>query len=246
MSLVSIVITTYNYGRFLGEAIESALGQTHAAVEIIVVDDGSTDDSAAVAARYPVRLLRQSNRGVSRARNRGSAEAAGAFIVFLDADDVLERDYVARCHEALSAEGPRVAYAYTQMRYFGEQNGIHRSGPFSPQRLLAGNLVNASALIRRPAFEEIGGFNAAWTLAHEDWELWVRLLSRGWTGVFVPEPLLRYRRHGSSRNQLSERQLGQLHWRMRIEYPRLYWSDLVRHPLHTVSAYARERFGVAR
>ena len=87
--LVSVVIACYNQGRFLGEAIESALRQTYAPIEVIVADDGSTDRTAEVAAAYPVRCLRQRNQGAPAARNHGFRESHGRFVLFLDADDRL-------------------------------------------------------------------------------------------------------------------------------------------------------------
>src|SRR5829696_2931566 len=88
--LVSVVVPCYNQARFLGEAIESVLAQSHPLFEVVVVDDGSTDDTSEVAARYPgVRLVRQENRGLSGARNAGLARSRGEYVVFLDADDRL-------------------------------------------------------------------------------------------------------------------------------------------------------------
>lgn len=91
-STVSVIVPCYNGAKFLGAAIESALHQTHPPLEIIVVDDGSTDDSAAIALAYgpPVRVIRQTNQGESVARNVGIAEAKGYYLAFLDADDLLE------------------------------------------------------------------------------------------------------------------------------------------------------------
>lgn len=236
---ISVVIPSFNYGRFLGEAIESALSQTLSPVEIIVVDDGSTDDSRDVAKRYPVRLIEQENAGVSAARNRGAGEAKGDYLVFLDADDVLEPTYLARCWDALRTASPDVAYAYTQMRHFGDCSEIYESAPFSKQRVLDGNLVNVSALVRRAAFEKVGGFDEDARLGLEDADLWVRLLERGHTGIFVEEPLLRYRRHGQSRNRLSAAEVEALTWRRRLAYPRLYWADLLREPTKAVATWLR-------
>lgn len=240
---ISIVITSYNYGRFLGEAIESALAQTLSPVEIVVVNDGSTDDTSDVAKRYPVRLIEQANSGVSAARNRGAREAKGDYLVFLDADDVLEPEYLSRCWDALRTAPARVAYAYTQSRMFGEVTGIDPSAPFSKRRVLDGNLVNVSALLRRRVFEETGGFDESLRVGLEDADLWVRMLAAGHSGVLVPEPLLRYRRHGRTRNSLSESQVEQLSWKRRVSYPRLYWTDLLRSPNKAIRAWFREHHG---
>ncbi|MBI5535071.1 MAG: glycosyltransferase family 2 protein [Deltaproteobacteria bacterium] len=237
--LVSIIIPCFNYARYLGAAIETARAQTHRNVEVIVVDDGSSDDSRQVAQKYPVKLLVQENAGVARARNHGAAEARGELFVFLDADDELEPVYVERCLCALEGAGARAAYAYTQMRYFGDRDGVHESGPFSRKRILRGNLVNASALVKRSAFEHAGGFSKAWRVGWEDCELWVRMYSLGYEGVFVPEPLIRYRQHGKSRNALSRSELRALDWRLWWSYPKLYWPRLLRHPFKLAQSLVR-------
>ena len=90
LPLVSVIITSYNQARFLSDAIESVLTQTYSQFEIVVVDDGSTDNASEVVARYPaVRYIRQDNQGLSAARNTGLHESNGAYLVFLDADDRL-------------------------------------------------------------------------------------------------------------------------------------------------------------
>ena len=239
--LVSIVIANYNYGRFLAEAIDSALGQSRSRVEVVVVDDGSTDESVEVASRFPVALVRQENCGVCAARHAGVRKASGDYLVFLDADDALEPEYVSRCLAALEQAPPGVAYAYTGVRYFGDENGIKIPRPFDPSALLHESFVNASALIRRSVFESTGGFDTGWTLGHEDRELWIQMLSRGYHGILVPEPLLRYRKHKGSRNDLSRAELRQLRWRLRLSYPRLYWAKLLKDPIRTVVYWFRFR-----
>ncbi|HYQ82396.1 MAG TPA: glycosyltransferase, partial [Anaeromyxobacteraceae bacterium] len=172
--LVSIVIANHDLGRYAGEAIASALAQTHPAVEVIVVDDGSRDDSLERIEATPgflagkVQLVAQANAGVCRARNAGAAVARGQYLVFLDADDLLEPAYVERCLAALQAAPPSVAYAYARMRYFGAAEGIYRSKPFGRWKLVRGNFVNASALMRRGAFEAVGGFDPDFKMGHED------------------------------------------------------------------------------
>ena len=238
--LVSIVIASYNYGRFLPEAIASALGQTWPSIEVIVVDDGSRDDSVAVARQHPVRLIAQDNRGVARARNRGASEARGELVVFLDADDVLEATFVERCSHALHRSGPEVAYAYAQMRKFGLEDALFPSRPFDGRALFEGNYIPVTTLLRRDVFLASGGFDPAWP-AHEDHELWARLYALGHQGVYVPEPLLRYRFHGQSRNTLTQRQRDDLHVRLVLQYPRHGARWIARHPLQTASYLWRHR-----
>src|SRR5215212_207946 len=114
--LVSVVIPCYNQAHFLGEAIESVLAQNHLRFEIVVVDDGSTDDTAEVAACYPgVRCVRQDNRGLSAARNNGLRHSEGEYVVFLDADDRLLPEALEtglKCFEA----HPECAYVYGHFR----------------------------------------------------------------------------------------------------------------------------------
>src|SRR5215204_5307150 len=117
--LVSVIIPCYNQAHFLGEAIESVLAQSYPHFEIIVVDDGSTDNTFEVASHYSkVRLIRQENRGVSRARNAGLRESEGSYVVFLDADDRLlpgALDAGLECFEA----HPESAFVDGDYRYIG-------------------------------------------------------------------------------------------------------------------------------
>ncbi len=235
--LVSIVIASYNYGRFLGEAIASALGQTHGNIEVVVVDDGSTDDSVAVAGRFPVRLVAKSNEGVARTRNRGAREARGEYLVFLDADDILQPTFVERCLRALGS----AAYAYTAVEKFGLQTGLLHTRAFDGRALFQGNFIPVSVLIRRAVFLDEGGFDPSWP-AHEDHELWARLFVHGHSGVYVDEPLLRYRFHGASRNTLTDREREDLHVRLVATYPRQGLGWMIRHPLRSARWLSRSTF----
>ena len=221
---VSIIIPCFNYGRFLAEAIESALEQTHVPLEVIVIDDGSTDDSHEVASRFvpAVEALTQPNMGLVAVLNRGLREAAGEYFVILSADDALRPTYVETLLAALLRQ-PDAAYAYSAMEYFGARSGVFPAKPFSPALLLAGNYINATALTRRADALAVGGFHPNPKNAWEDWDLWLRLLESGRYGVAVPEPLLRYRRHETtSRNPPSRRKAIQALNAVRALHPDLY------------------------
>lgn len=202
--LVTIIVLCHNYGRFLGEAIESALAQTYPNVEIMVIDDGSTDDSLQVAQRYAdrVRVITQPNMGMERTANRGAGEANGELFCFLSADDVLEPRYVEALIAALQRT-PEAAYAYCRPLLFGARSGPMRCLPFSAYFMVKhSNFVAGSALCRRNEYLEAGGYaEDLGEHAFEDWDLWLRLLERGRRGTYVREPLLRWRRHNTgSRN----------------------------------------------
>jgi len=129
----SVVITTYNQARFLSSAIESVREQTVAPDELIVVDDGSTDDPGSIVCRYPAtRLIRQRNRGVSAARNAGLRAARGRYVLFLDAGDRLMREAL-RSNLRHLAKNPESAFVHGDY-YFINATGQHRSSP--PARLI--------------------------------------------------------------------------------------------------------------
>ena len=237
---VSVIIPNFNYGAYVAEAIESVLRQACACrIETIVVDDGSTDRSLDVIGRYPVTVVAQRNAGVAMARNAGALHAAGKFLLFLDADDVLEPDCIARYLAALDDAAAHVAYAYTQARMFGDVERVDLSRPFSRAALLRRNFVPVSALIRRHAFMDAGGFDHRF--GYEDYELWVRLALRGQIGLLVPAPLMRYRIHADSRNARAQHHWNELRWRIRGTYPWAYPRQMLPHPRQALHWLAQQR-----
>lgn len=200
---VSIVIPCHDHGRFLSAAIESALVQTYADLEVIVVDDGSTDDTREVAARYPVGLMSQKHAGVCIAANRGIAAARGELVLRLDADDLLAPTYVEETLAALEAH-PEADFAYTQVQYIGARGGTYPVEEFDSDSIAERNYVHASALMRRSSFERVGGYRRDMTSVRcEDWDLWLSFVDAGMRGVLVRKPLLHYRQHrGAGRGTL--------------------------------------------
>ncbi len=204
--LISVVIPNYNHAHFLGDAIASALRQSYTNSEVIIVDDGSTDHSLAVAQRFNdprLRYLRQPNRGLSAARNTGILAAQGEYIALLDADDFWAPTYLARVHAALQAERNWGA-VHTGMRFVnskGEplsQPGI-ATVPADQmyERLIDGEFFAPSAvLVRRASFRTVGLFDEA-LRASEDWDMWLRVARQYHFGG-IAEALLNYRVHGNN------------------------------------------------
>jgi len=188
----------FNHGSFVGEAVRSCLAQEGVDVRVVVVDDGSTDDSTPEAcdrcASDRVRVVHQANTGLSGARNAGAALATTEFIAFLDADDYLDPTFGRKLIEALRAE-ENASHAYCQETLTELGTGTWRVPAWDPLLLLITNLHPVTCVIRREVFAASGGFDTSMNLGYEDWEFWIRLSSRGFHGVRVPEPLFFWRRH---------------------------------------------------
>src|SRR5262245_44059625 len=179
--LVSVVIPTYNSCRFLIETVESALAQSYPHVEVVVVDDGSTDDTAAVLAPYQSRLryVYQQNQGPSAARNRGIAEARGELLAFLDADDIWLPDKVARQVDALG-RAPRAGLVHTDVLVHEQGTGrqFHRAtrkahyvGHCSNLLFTQNQLTTSSVLLHRECLTRVGVLDE--TFRHtDDYDLW--------------------------------------------------------------------------
>jgi Glycosyltransferases involved in cell wall biogenesis len=187
---VSVVIPCYNQAQFLPEAVASVVAQTFTDWEIIIIDDGSPDDTAAVAQRLIaahrdrcIRLIRQENRGLAEARNAGIRVARAPYILPLDADDMIEPEMLAQTVAALDAH-PEVGFVYTDVRRFGAENNVMRTLPYSLERLRFENLMMPATLFRREAWEQVGGFRTFRPVqGYEDREFWVSLADAGWKGL---------------------------------------------------------------
>jgi len=201
-SKVSIVIPCYNKGEYLAEAIESAFAQTWPNVEVIVVNDGSTDNSLDVARRYEdrCRLISQGNQGVSVTRNVGVRSSTGEFVICLDADDWLEPTYI---EKAMKLMAEKVGIVGTGFHSFGDPSLRYSGEKWCPseiitlERIVDGNAFHSASMFRRKAFDETGGWNLLMGISGdggwEDWCLWVDIMKRGWEGRVVQELLLHYR-----------------------------------------------------
>ncbi|HWE80332.1 MAG TPA: glycosyltransferase [Gaiellaceae bacterium] len=186
MALVSVVIGCRNYGRFLREAIASTNAQTHAEVEVIVVDYGSTDDTREIVAEFPqARCLSVPNRGLGRARNDGLRAGKGEFVVFLDADDMLVPDAIATSLACLE-ERPECAFVYGHQRFFdgsgevswrggGPEGRLNDADPYAYMlRTNNGLRAPGAALYRRDVLLQVDGF-ATDLEGCEDFDLNARL-----------------------------------------------------------------------
>jgi glycosyltransferase involved in cell wall biosynthesis len=204
---VSVVIPTYNYGRFITEAISSVLDQTRPPSEIIVVDDGSRDETGAVVRAFgeAVKYIRQDNAGVCAARNRGVSESASELIAFLDADDVWEPTNLEK-QVARFESDEKIGLVHCAMREFdGETGETIRLYMEGCEEGVADNLLlwegpvivePGAVTVTRKAFDHVGGFDTRMKVG-EDWDFCYRV-ARLFKVGFVPEPLVNYRSHNAA------------------------------------------------
>ena len=222
-SVVTVVVSCFNYGRYLEEAVGSALAQQGGAPHVVVVDDGSTDPAThETLERLPggVEVVRQENRGVCAARNAGLARATTPYLLVLDADDRLRPDALATLLPPLERD-PGLGFTYGMMQFFGDWDGVLRMPPYDAYRLLYRHTIGLSALMRAQVFEDTGGFDEAF-LQFEDWELWLNALEHGWRGRQLDAVTVEYRKHGGSKVGADRRRYKDAYRRLRAKHAGLY------------------------
>jgi glycosyltransferase involved in cell wall biosynthesis len=215
----TVVITCFNYGDYLGEAVASARDQAR----VLVVDDGSTDPvttTALDALPGDVELLRQDNAGAAAARNAGLEASTTPYVLCLDADDRLTATAIATLRAPL-ANNPGLGFSYGWMRFFGEWDWTWQLPAYDPYKLLYRHQIGLSALMRREVYEATGGFDASFA-EFEDWELWLNALEHDFRGERVPVVTLEYRKHGANKQAVDRTRYRSMYRRVRKKHAALY------------------------
>lgn len=194
---VSVIMPCFNHGEFLREAVASVTNTKRDDIELIVVDDGSTDEQTrkemdALCAQG-IEVIRQENKGLAAARNAAVAAAQGQYIFPLDADDRLRPDWVDRGIGILDSQAD-VGVVYGDAQNFGAS--AERFGmAFDLERFLFQNYIHCSALYRRSIWQQNGGYDGTMPVqGFEDWDFWMGALEHGWRLMYVPEVFFEYRR----------------------------------------------------
>ncbi len=212
MSRVSVIIPVYNAEKTIGEALESVAAQTYTDYEIIVVNDGSSDQSESVIKKYmrppfDITYVEQINKGAAAARNAGLRIAKGELIAFLDADDLWDKDKLATAVQAMDAN-PTVKLVFTDMRHMVNDLLVHSSylhergyrnltsGRIYDNLLKENCIFTPTVMVRRDALNTIGHFDEQLPIA-EDYDLWLRI-TRQYPVHFIDRPLVTRRRIGSN------------------------------------------------
>ncbi|HXB71934.1 MAG TPA: glycosyltransferase [Candidatus Acidoferrales bacterium] len=230
MPIVSVVIPCYNQGEYLREAIASVEQQTFRDFEILVVDDGSTLPESVQTIDSlrcsPVDVIRTANKGLAAARNTGISRSRGKYILPLDADDKIGREYLEKAVAVLDAE-PGIGIVYCEAEFFGAVRGRWELPPYAFPDILVSPRIFACAFFRRSAWETAGGYSSEMEAGWEDYDFWLSLIERG-AGVHrIPEVLFYYRQHpGNMTTGLSREQYVGLFKRLFHRHRDMYLNHI--------------------
>lgn len=200
--LVSVVIPCYNSSKTICETLESVCNQTYSNIEIIIVNDGSSDDSENVINNYiathsdvAIQYYKQKNLGPSITRNNGAKYATGHYLLFLDADDLIANEYLSKCVGVFNANN-HIKIVYANAVLFGVENTIWNLKTYSFPSFLIYNSIYISALVKREDFIAVGSFDEKLSFT-EDWDLWLSFVDNFGENIVhkIDEPLFYYRKH---------------------------------------------------
>ncbi len=206
---VSIVIPCYNHWQYLPEALQSALAQTHADTEIIVVDDGSSErppeNLLQMLEQKGIALIEIPNSGPAFARNTAIEKAQGELILPLDADDALAPTYI---EEAIHVfrNNDNAGIVYCDAEFFGDETGKWQLPPYNFPDILLDNYIFASAVFRKDDWHRAGGYNVNMKHGWEDHDFWLSIIELKRTIIRIPKTLFRYRKLAQSRTKKFSRE----------------------------------------
>lgn len=242
---VSVVIPCYNHALYLPEAVRSVLDQTYRDIEIIIVNDGSTDNSQETANQLikenpcaNIILLNQLNSGLPTSRNNGIRAASEDYIFVLDADDKIHPQTIEKMAKILD-EHEKVGLVYSDIRFFGDKNKEYSNPDFDPQRHLKEDIVTGNCMFRKKVWEVVGGYNPNMKYGYEDWDFSIGAYEKGWDLYHVKEPLFFYRRAGVTMVHTSRAYDQYLRAKMVLNHQSLYSEQEVAKAREVLAEYQR-------
>ena len=231
MPKVSIIIPCYNQGKYVAEAINSALRQTFKDIEIVCVNDGSTDNSVEIIKSFEnkyknfIFLSNEENRGVIYSRNFAIKNCNGTYILPLDADDIIEPTYVEKAVKILD-NNPNIGIVYCKAKIFGNYDKYWNLKPFNKSDILYENCIFCSALFRKSDFIKIGGYNNNMKYGCEDYDLWLSFIEQGLEVFQINEILFSYRQYDeTSRTTISLKNKKEIWNNLIKNHINLYLND---------------------
>ena len=231
MPKVSIIIPCYNQGKYVAEALNSALRQTFKDIEIVCVNDGSTDNSVEIIKSFEnkyknfIFLNNKENRGVIYSRNFAIKNCNGTYILPLDADDIIEPTYVEKAVKILD-NNPNIGIVYCKAKIFGNYDKYWNLKPFNKSDILYENCIFCSALFRKSDFLKIGGYNNNMKYGCEDYDLWLSFIEQGLEVFQINEILFSYRQYDeTSRTTISLKNKKEIWNNLIKNHINLYLND---------------------
>lgn len=228
---VSIIIPCYNQGKYVSDAINSALKQTYKNTEIVCINDGSTDNSRKIiksfADKYNNILFidEPQNKGVISARNTAILASNGEYILPLDADDTIEPSYVEKAVKILDTE-PNIGIVYCKVKLFGSINKNADLMNFDKSNFLYQNCIHNTAMYRKKDFIEVGMYNDNMKYGAEDYDLWLSLIEHGFDVYLIDEILFNYRQYKDvSRTKTSKQNIDNVYKSLITNHKKLYFND---------------------
>jgi len=242
--LISIIIPCYNDAQYIEQSVNSALSQTYLHKEVIVVDDGSNDETKAVLknlAPQITKLITQENQGQSNARNAGIKEAKGAYILVLDSDDYFEPTFCEKAMEVFeSRKDVKLISSFVNKLNDGKIIDIFKSHGGNISQFLSNNQATGGCAFIKSDFERVNGYDESMRKGFEDWEFYIRLLKDGGEAYVIKEPLFNYRlRNDSTTSKANKIKYELLHY-IYLKHQVLYKENYELFITHLLSRIERE------
>jgi glycosyltransferase involved in cell wall biosynthesis len=198
LPLVSVVMPVYNYGKMFHKSIESVFNSTYKNIELIIVNDGSTDEYVlkklnSISNHPNIKIIHQENGGPSNARNNGIKNSNGVYILPLDSDDMISPEYIQTCVNIIKRD-KNISPVYCDTNHVGQMSGIENRPEWSKERLIQGPFIVNCSMFTRESFDLCGGYDEEMK-GWEDYDLWVRMMNNGFVGKRIPKPLFTYFHH---------------------------------------------------
>lgn len=236
LPLVSVVIPYYNDGKYIHETLESIQHQTYKNVEIILVDDGSTEKESIRVfddlKKIGFQTYRQKNAGPSAARNLGISHSRGKYILPVDADDKIRPIYIEKAVHYMESH-TQCGIVYCKAEFFGARSGLWNLPKYSIEQMLLNNCIFVSALFKRTDWETVHGYDSNMKYGLEDYEFWLSIIELGQGVYCIPEVLFLYRIKSVSRNTRFEKR-GEVYaetyeyiLRKHMKLYNRYWIDVI-------------------
>jgi glycosyltransferase involved in cell wall biosynthesis len=227
---VSIVIPCHNHGEYLGQAVASVLKQSYQGFELIIVDDGSSDENTRQSLNdydHPkIKVIQTAHRGLPIARNTAIEAARGSYILPLDADDKIGETYLEKALKILETR-ENIGIVYSRAEFFGEASGEWNLPPYHFPEILLGNVIFCSAFFRKRDWATVNGYNPNMIYGWEDHDFWLSLIELGREVVCIPEALFFYRKRSNSMvRTMSRDHMLYSYGQLLKNHPRLYADNM--------------------